>query len=141
MQKSLEKALQKISSKLLITDKDLKVLFINSSAEDFLNTTSKKSIGKLIHDVFIEKPTNNLELLDLLEKKTYLKRHITTLFLEGGLKKKCSFVAYYLGEESESIVFEFFDAEIESIRTFNINNQLSISLKDKIEIVHFIGGG
>ncbi len=47
MQKSLEKALQKISSKLLITDKDLKVLFINSSAEDFLNTTSKKSIGKL----------------------------------------------------------------------------------------------
>ena len=74
MQKSLEKALQKISSKLLITDKDLKVLFINSSAEDFLNTTSKKSIGKLIHDVFIEKPTNNLELLDLLEKKTYLKR-------------------------------------------------------------------
>ena len=48
MQKSLEKALQKISSKLLITDKDLKVLFINSSAEDFLNTTSKKSIGKLI---------------------------------------------------------------------------------------------
>ena len=97
MQKSLEKALQKISSKLLITDKDLKVLFINSSAEDFLNTTSKKSIGKLIHDVFIEKPTNNLELLDLLEKKTYLKRHITTLFLEGGLKKKCSFVAYYLG--------------------------------------------
>ena len=41
MQKSLEKALQKISSKLLITDKDLKVLIINSSAEDFLNTTSK----------------------------------------------------------------------------------------------------
>ncbi len=41
MQKSLEKALQKISSKLLITDKDLKVLFINSSVEDFLNTTSK----------------------------------------------------------------------------------------------------
>lgn len=111
MQKSLETALQKISSKLLITDKDLKVLFINSSAEDFLNTTSKKCEGKLIHDVFIEKPTNNLELLDLLEKKTYLKRHITTLFLEGGLKKKCSFVAYYLGEESESIVFEFFDAE------------------------------
>ena len=65
----------------------------------------------LVHDVFIEKPTNSLELLDLLEKKTYLKRHITTLFLDGGLKKKCSFVAYYLGEESESIVFEFFDAD------------------------------
>ena len=46
MQKSLETALQKISSKLLITDKDLKVLFINSSAEDFLNTTSKKCEGK-----------------------------------------------------------------------------------------------
>ena len=27
------------------------------------------------------------------------------------MKKKCSFVAYYLGEKSESIVFEFFDAE------------------------------
>ena len=111
MQKSLETALQKISSKLLITDKDLKVVFINNSAENFLNTTFKKCEGKLVHDVFIEKPTNNLELLDLLEKKTYLKRHITTLFLDGGLKKKCSFVAYYLGEESESIVFEFFDAD------------------------------
>ena len=85
MQKSLETALQKISSKLLITDKDLKVLFINNSAEDFLNTTSKKCLGKLVHDVFIEKPTNNLELLDLLEKKTYLKRHITTLFLAMAL--------------------------------------------------------
>ena len=79
MQKSLEIALQKISSKLLITDKDLKVLFINNSAENFLNTTSKKCIGKLVHDVFIEKPTNNLELLDLLEKKTKKKSNITRI--------------------------------------------------------------
>ena len=66
MQKSLETALQKISSKLLITDKDLKVLFINSSAEDFLNTTSKKCEGKLIHDVFIEKPITTLSMPVLL---------------------------------------------------------------------------
>ena len=66
MQKSLETALQKISSKLLITDKDLKVLFINSSAEDFLNTTLKKCEGKLIHDVFIAVSYTHLTLPTIL---------------------------------------------------------------------------
>ena len=113
MQKSLETALQKISSKLLITDKDLKILFINNSAEDFLNTTSKKCLGKLVHDVFIEKPTNNLELLDLLEKKNYLKRHIATIFLAGGFKNTCSFVANYL--------CKFFDLILNIIIAISIN--------------------
>ena len=33
------KALESISSKILIADKNLKVIYLNSSAEDFLNTT------------------------------------------------------------------------------------------------------
>ena len=53
MQKSLETALQKISSKLLITDKDLKVVFINNSAENFLNKLTNLN-GQALHAQTLE---------------------------------------------------------------------------------------
>ena len=107
---SFNTALKKISSKILIADKDLKIVFINDAAENFLNTTIEDCKGQLVNKVFTEKPGNNLELLELLQSKTHLKRHITTLFLNNGLKKKSSFLATYINED-DLIVFEFFDSD------------------------------
>jgi nitrogen-specific signal transduction histidine kinase len=105
MQNSFDIALKNISSKLLITDKSFNVVFINSSAEDFLNINFSKYEGKSVDKIFTEKPDNSLELSELAASKTHLKRHITTLFLNNNLKKKCSFLATYYDEAEEFIVF------------------------------------
>ena len=88
MQNSFDTVLKNISSKLLITDKSLNIIFINNSAEDFLNINFSDCEGKSVNKVFTEKPDNSLELSELVTSKTHLKRHITTLFLNNNLKKK-----------------------------------------------------
>ena len=68
-----KKALESISSKILIADKNLKVIYLNSSAEDFLNTTLEESENQEISKIFTEKPKNDLELKELFENKGHLK--------------------------------------------------------------------
>lgn len=115
MQNSFDTALKNISSKLLITDKSLNIIFINNSAEDFLNINFSDCAGKSVNKVFTEKPDNSLELSELVTSKTHLKRHITTLFLNNNLKKKCSFLATYYDEGEEFILFEFFDVDKQAL--------------------------
>ena len=107
------KALESISSKILIADKDLKIIYLNRSAEDFLNTTLEESENQEISKIFTEKPKNDLELKELFENKGHLKRHITTLFLKNNLKKKASFLANFFKTEKKEkyIIFEFFNAD------------------------------
>ena len=107
------KALESISSKILIADKDLKVIYLNKSAEDFLNTTLEESENQETSKIFTEKPKNDLELKELFENKGHLKRHITTLFLKNNLKKKASFLANFFKTEKKEkyIIFEFFNAD------------------------------
>ena len=62
------KALESISSKILIADKDLKVIYLNKSAEDFLNTTLEESENQETSKIFTEKPKNDLGMV--LDKKT-----------------------------------------------------------------------
>ena len=87
MQNSFDIALKNISSKLLITDKSFNIVFINSSAEDFLNINFSECEGKSVDKIFTEKPDNSLELSELATSKTHLKRHITTLFLNNNRKR------------------------------------------------------
>ena len=106
-----EKILDELSAKILITDENLDVLFLNKSAEDYLCCSLDESKGKNIDQIFTEKANNELELKEVLEKKKSLKRHITTIFLKDNLQKKTSFTAsYFANEEFKGIIFEFFDS-------------------------------
>ena len=105
-----ENILDELSAKILVTDDNLDVLFVNKSAEDYLCTTLEESKGENIDKVFKEKISNELELQEILENKKSLKRHITTIFLKDNLQKKASFTAsYFANEEFKGIIFEFFD--------------------------------
>ena len=105
-----ENILDELSAKILITDENLDVLFLNKSAEDYLCNTLDESKGKNIDQVFKEKTNNELELQEILEKKKSLKRHITTIFLKDNLQKKTSFKAsYFANKDFRGIIFEFFD--------------------------------
>ena len=105
-----ENILDELSAKILVTDENLDVLFLNKSAEDYLCASLEESKGKNIDKVFREKISNELELQEILEKKKSLKRHITTIFLKDNLQKKASFIAsYFDNEEFKGIIFEFFD--------------------------------
>ena len=105
-----ENILDELSAKILITDGNLDVLFLNKSAEDYLCTTLDESKGKNVDQVFKEKTNNELELQEILEKKKSLKRHITTIFLKDNLQKKTSFKAsFFANEDFKGIIFEFFD--------------------------------
>ena len=105
-----ENILDELSAKILVTDDNLDVLFLNKSAEDYLCTTLEESKGENIDKVFKEKISNELELQEILENKKSLKRHITTIFLKDNLQKKASFIAsYFANEEFKGIIFEFFD--------------------------------
>ena len=112
-------ALDFISTKILIANKKLQVIYLNKAAEDFLNTTFEDAENKNISKIFFEKPKNDLELKELFENKSHLKRHITTLFLNNDLKKKASFLATYFEDEKkdEFVVFEFFSADKTSIES------------------------
>ena len=112
-------ALDFLSSKILIANKKLQVIYLNKAAEGFLNTSFEKAENKDISEIFSEKPKNDLELKELFENKSHLKRHITTLFLDNNLKKKTSFLATYFEDdkEDEFIVFEFFSADKTSIES------------------------
>ena len=100
-----------MSAKILVTDDNLDVLFLNKSAEDYLCTTLEESKGENIDKVFKEKISNELELQEILENKKSLKRHITTIFLKDNLQKKASFNAsYFSNKEFKGIIFEFFDS-------------------------------
>ena len=105
-----ENILDELSAKILVTDDNLDVLFLNKSAEDYLCATLEESKGENIDKVFKEKISNELELQEVLENKKSLKRHITTIFLKDNLQKKASFTAsYFANEEFKGIIFEFFD--------------------------------
>ena len=105
-----ENILDELSAKILVTDDNLDVLFLNKSAEDYLCATLEESKGENIDKVFKEKISNELELQEILENKKSLKRHITTIFLKDNLQKKASFTAsYFANEEFKGIIFEFFD--------------------------------
>ena len=105
-----ENVLDELSAKILVTDDNLDVLFLNKSAEDFLCTSLDESKGKNIDQVFKEKTSNELELQEIIEKKKSFKRHITTIFLKDNLQKKTSFKAsYFANDEFRGIIFEFFD--------------------------------
>ena len=112
-------ALDFLSTKILIANKKLQIIYLNKAAEDFLNTTFENAENKNISKIFFEKPKNDLELKELFENKNHLKRHITTLFLNNDLKKKTSFLATYFEDEKkdEFIVFEFFSADKTSIES------------------------
>ena len=88
-----ENILDELSAKILVTDDNLDVLFLNKSAEDYLCTTLEESKGENIDKVFKEKISNELELQEILENKKSLKRHITTIFLKDNLQKKASFLS------------------------------------------------
>ena len=90
-----ENILDELSAKILVTDDNLDVLFLNKSAEDYLCATLEESKGENIDKVFKEKISNELELQEILENKKSLKRHITTIFLKDNLQKKASFTASY----------------------------------------------
>lgn len=110
-------ALDSVSSKILIANKNLKIIYLNKAAEDFLNISIEDAKGKIISEIFYEKPKNDLELQELFENKKHLKRHITTLFLNNNMKKKTSFIATYFEDNNrdEFIVFEFYDNDKSSI--------------------------
>ena len=106
-----ENVLDELSAKILVTDDNLDVLFLNKSAEDYLCASLDESKGKNIDQVFKEKTSNELELQEILEKKKSFKRHITTIFLKDNLQKKTSFKAsYFSNDEFKGIIFEFFDS-------------------------------
>ena len=89
-----ENILDELSAKILVTDDNLDVLFLNKSAEDYLCASLEESRGKNIDKVFKEKISNELELQEILEKKKSLKRHITTIFLKDNLQKKNFFHSF-----------------------------------------------
>ena len=49
-----ENILDELSAKILVTDDNLDVLFLNKSAEDYLCATLEESRGKNIDKVFID---------------------------------------------------------------------------------------
>ena len=83
-----ENILDELSAKILVTDDNLDVLFLNKSAEDYLCTTLEESKGKNVDKVFKEKISNELELQEILEKKKILKTsHYNNFFKRQSSKK------------------------------------------------------
>lgn len=68
-----ENVLDELSAKILVTDENLDVLFLNKSAEDYLCTSLDESRGKNIDLVFKEKNSNEIELQEIIEKKKIFK--------------------------------------------------------------------
>ena len=63
-----ENVLDELTAKILVTDENLDILFINKSAEDYLCTSLDESKGKNIDQVFKEKTSNEIELQEILEE-------------------------------------------------------------------------
>ena len=75
-----ENILDELSAKILVTDDNLDVLFLNKSAEDYLCATLEESKGENIDKVFKEKISNELELQEILENKKSLQSSEKSFF-------------------------------------------------------------
>ena len=83
-----ENILDELSAKILVTDDNLDVLFLNKSAEDYLCATLEESKGENIDKVFKEKISNELELQEILEKKKVPKTsHYNNFFKRQSSEK------------------------------------------------------
>jgi transcription-repair coupling factor (superfamily II helicase) len=94
---------------------------------------SRKELKK--HTITL-KTADQIEIDDLEEMLLHLNFEKVDFVIEAGQYSiRGGILDVYSFADEYPFRLEFFDSEIESIRTFNINTQLSVSTEDKITII------
>tara|TARA_B110000014_G_C20126854_1_gene601311 strand:- start:7053 stop:8153 length:1101 start_codon:yes stop_codon:yes gene_type:complete len=124
----LDKLLTGLQTALIVFSKDLKVEYMNASAEDIFSVSKTSCLGKNISDLFYEEPDNLNGLKQVFKKKIQLTKHDAVLYLREGKTVVCDYQACYinLGKNSEKLIFEINKKEFASKIKQNvtlINNQ------------------
>ena len=111
MKKLLRKALENVSSKILVVDENLNLIFASNEAEAFLLFNSKNSEGHGIESIFSERPSNIFEIKRLLAEKDSLEKSRRKIYLKGGLEKICTYeISFFEIESKKYLFYEFYDA-------------------------------
>ena len=111
MKKLLRKALESVSSKVLVVDENLNLIFASNEAEAFLLFNSKNSEGHGIENIFSERPSNIFEIKRLLAEKDSLEKSRRKIYLKGGLEKICTYeISFFEIESKKYLFYEFYDA-------------------------------
>ena len=99
----LDKLLTGLQTALIVFSKDLKVEYMNASAEDIFSVSKTSCLGKNISDLFYEEPDNLNGLKQVFKKKIQLTKHDAVLYLREGKTVVCDYQACYinLGKNSE----------------------------------------
>mgnify|MGYP001242234633 FL=1 len=117
-------------SKINNTEKPIIITYTEAIAEKVINQKelqNKSIVLKVNDDLHIQK------LVNILEDMNFVK--VDFIFEPGQYAVRGGIVDIYSYSNDNPYRIEFFDTIIESVRTFNINNQLSIKNETKLKII------
>ena len=117
-------------SKINNTKKPVIITYTEAIAEKVINQKelqNKSIVLKVNEDLHIQKLVNNLENMNFVKVDFILE--------PGQYAVRGGIVDIYSYSNDNPYRIEFYDTIIESVRTFDINNQLSIKNENKIKII------
>ena len=116
MERKTDNYLVELKTGVILLDRNLKITYINNSAESMLDTSIKSSLNKHLSSTFYEEPDCFQRFEDCLEKKENFSKFDAVLFLKGGRKLLCD---YHLNLNFEKkaikgLVLEIYNKEYSS---------------------------
>ena len=135
MKKLLRKALENVSSKILVVDENLNLIFASNEAEAFLLFNSKNSEGHGIENIFSERPSNIFEIKRLLAEKDSLEKSRRKIYLKGGLEKICTYEISFFEIESKASIQSIDSKEFV---VYGLSKEFSESMESFIKSVQSI---
>ena len=107
--------LSELNTGIVILDSSLRVVFINPSASNILDTTEKVSFGQKIDQLFFEEPESLQSFEDSINEKRSFTKTDAILNLKKGNKVLCTYVVHPLNTlEENGLLLEIVNKEASS---------------------------
>ena len=107
--------LSELNTGIVILDSSLRVIFINPSASNILDTTEKASFGQKIDQLFFEEPESLQSFEDSINEKRSFTKTDAILNLKKGNKVLCTYVVHPLNTlEENGLLLEIVNKEASS---------------------------
>ena len=88
-----------LSTGVIVLDKNLCIKYLNSSAENILDTSSRTILDKPLSNLFYEEPDNSKIFKDCLKKRENFFKVDTLLLLKGNKKILCDYHLHPLSND------------------------------------------
>jgi len=125
-----DRYISELNTGIIILDKSLRIVLINSSALSFLDTSEMTSVGSKIDSIFYEEPDNSNSFKDSLKENRSFTKTDAVLYLKRGKKVLCNYSIHPISKESEgSLLIEIINKEASSelIERYRIQANQQIS--------------